>query len=76
MRKPRGCSSRAMYYFEGYEPKQDVTSTEIGHALSEATAHAICSLDGTLIKRSASLDDVRALAPGTYIIGNKKVAVR
>lgn len=36
----------------------------------------IYNLSGILIKKNASIDDVKSLKPGIYIIGNKKVLVR
>lgn len=36
----------------------------------------IYNLQGVCLKRNASEDDIKALAPGLYIIGGKKVLVR
>lgn len=36
----------------------------------------VCALNGTVLFEAASLDDLRSLAPGLYIIGNRKVLVR
>lgn len=36
----------------------------------------IYTLDGILVTKAPTLDDVRALAPGLYIIGSRKILVR
>lgn len=36
----------------------------------------IYTIDGILVKKAPTLDDVRALAPGLYVIGSRKIFVR
>ncbi len=36
----------------------------------------IYTIDGILVKKAPTLDDVRALVPGLYIIGSRKILVR
>ena len=36
----------------------------------------IYTIDGILVKKTPTLDDVRALTPGLYIIGSRKILVR
>ena len=36
----------------------------------------IYTIDGIIVKKAPSLDDVRALTPGLYIIGSRKILVR
>lgn len=36
----------------------------------------IYTIDGIFVKKAPTLDDVRALAPGLYVIGSRKIFVR
>ena len=52
-------------------------TTGIDEILGDETKQVdIFNLQGVCLKRNASADDIRTLAPGLYIIGDKKVLIR
>lgn len=52
-------------------------TTGINEILGDDTKQVdIFNLQGVCLKRNASAEDIRALAPGLYIIGDKKVLIR
>ena len=51
---------------------EEITVEAAGHDLPRN----IFNLQGVCIKRNATDDDVRSLAPGLYIIGGQKTFIR
>ncbi len=45
-------------------------------AAGHETGDDIYTIDGKLIKKAPTPDDIRALTPGLYIIGNRKILIR
>ncbi len=68
-------------YIDGRTARVKVKSDPSGlHGITDCEAHParetdIFSIQGICLKRNASPEDIKALHPGFYIIGGKKVRV-
>ena len=58
------------------EFNEAISDSSVSDILSDANAHTdIYNLQGILIKRNATADDINSLHPGLYIIGGRKVFI-
>ena len=70
---PYGIKMTTLYNAEFNEGISDSSVSDI---LSDAETHTdIYNLQGILIKRNATADDINSLHPGLYIIGGRKVFI-
>lgn len=74
---PYGIKMTTLYDAEFNEAISDSdVTTSVSDILSDAETHTdIYNLQGILIKRNATADDINSLHPGLYIIGGRKVFI-
>lgn len=53
-----------------------VTSLDVDSVFDDNSKYEIFTVGGMVLKRNGSIDDVRTLAPGLYIINGKRVMIR
>lgn len=68
----------SIYEFEVYGTRKirEVTAIDALASQADAMPVDVFTIDGRLLRRDATTQDVRSLSPGIYVVGGRKVVVR